>query len=154
MSLTRAERFRAKWLRIRPWRRHSLVLLIAGMVYISLGWTYALTESTAARKQALQVPLSLAPMPVWGAVFVVVGCLAVLSSRWPPASETWGYTAMSSLSALWMMFYVWGMVLGAPSSSLVGAFTWAIIGFMWWAISGLLNPDDLQVKQPPSTDGG
>lgn len=142
----------ARWWALRPWRRHSLVLVVAGVVYLMIGVAYAFTPSTAQRTAALRVPLALMPLGGWGVIFIAVGLLAILSARWPPASESWGYTTLTGLSTLWAMFYVWGMVLGGSSTNLTGACLFALLAFMWWAISGLRNPDELPA--PPLVPGG
>lgn len=132
------------WWALRPWRRHSLVLLVAGVVYVLIGLAYTALPTTGVRGSALRVALAVLPLAAWGIVFIVVGALAIVSSRWPPASETWGYTAMSTLSTLWACFYAFGIALGAPVSNTTGALLWAVIAFLWWAISGLVNPDDMK----------
>jgi hypothetical protein len=137
-----------RWWALRPWRRHSLVLLVAGVVYVMIGVGYIFTPTNPQRQAALHVPLALFPLCVWGSVFIAVGLLAILSARWPPASESWGYTTMSGLSSLWAMFYVWGMIFGGSSTNITGASLFALLAFMWWAISGLRNPDELPAPAP------
>lgn len=128
------------WMALRPWRRHSLVLTVGGLVYALVGWTYIITPPTPSRESSLRIPLTFAPIELWGIVWLLVGLLAVASSRWPPASEKWGYTLLSGLGALWASFYVGGVALGGPFQSLSGALVWALVAFVWWAISGLDNP--------------
>lgn len=124
----------------RPWSRHSLVLVVAGATYMGIGIAYALTDPTS---RELRIPLALTggSLVPWGVVFFAVGLLAILSSRWPPSSETWGYTSMSALSSLWSGFYLWGIVLGAPLSTWSAVAIWGLVSMMWWAIAGLKNPE-------------
>lgn len=129
------------WLELRPWRRHSLVLSVAGAAYIAIGLTYVLATPAPSRTDALEVPLNLAPLSVWGVAWVIVGLLSMLSARWPPASEKWGYSALSGLAAWWAASYLAGVLLGAENQSVSGALVWGLVAFMWWGISGLDNPD-------------
>lgn len=131
---------RARYGRLRPWQRHSLVLAVLGGIYVAIGMTYILAAPTDTRLSTLYVPLSIAPLDFWGWLFAAVGGLSIISSRWPPASETWGYVALSTLSALWASFYLFGIIKGAPNSGLSGALLWGGVAFLWWAISGLQNP--------------
>lgn len=126
---------------LRPWKRHSLVLAVLGTVYVLIGLTYILTEPAPARMSTLRVALTWIPLAGWGVVWILVGLLAILSSRWPPASETWGYIAMSSLAALWASFFAASVALGGGTQALTGALVWYMVAFLWWAISGLKNPD-------------
>lgn len=131
---------------LRPWRRHSLVVLVAGCAYIGIGATYILTEPVASRSSSLALALNLMPMSAWGVVWIAVGTLAIISSRWPPASETWGYSTLSGLSAWWAACYALGVVMGAPSQSASNALLWGLVAFLWWAIAGLWNPDPQHVR--------
>lgn len=135
------------WVGLRPWKRHSLVLLVAGLIFCMIGFSYTVSEVAPARQQALYVALKWMPMPGWGAVFIFAGLLAILSSRWPPISKTWGYMVLTGLSAGWAAFYFVAIVIGeSPIANISGTFSWGLIGFMWWAISGLLNPNDVRLQ--------
>lgn len=135
------------WLQLRPWQRHSLVLAIAGPVYIAVGWIYWSTDAPASRLESLRFAVNIMPLRAWGVLWMVVGVLALVSARWPPASKTWGYSAMSGIAWLWSGAYIVGVTLGnaAPTAMLSGGLVWGLVGFLWWAIAGLSNPDDLAV---------
>ena len=131
------------WLQLRPWRRHSLVLAVAGAVYIAVGAVYISVPLTHDRSAGLALPLHYAPAQVWGVVWVMVGVLAVISTRWPPPNETWGYTILAALAAFWAAAYALSIaLLHAPHSGLSGVLVWALVAFLWWGISGLRNPND------------
>lgn len=133
-----------RWTRLRPWTRHSTVLLVAGLVYIFIGLSYTLAGEGDARKTALAVALSWMPLNVWGYIFMGAGLLSVVSTRWPEFMETWGYMVLTGLSASWAAFYGTGVIfLEAPSTGWTGTFLWGLVAFLWWAISGLLNPGRL-----------
>lgn len=138
---------------LRPWRQHSVVLAVGGGVYFLIGLAYMLTPMTLTRSQALVVPLALADIEVWASMWMLFGALAFASTRWPPASETWGYTAMSSISALWSCFALAGLTFGAPINNIASVLVWALFGFLWWAVSGLRNPDDLLTSGAPTIEG-
>lgn len=129
-----------EFLALRAWQRHSLVLAVAGTVYVLIGVSYILAEAKPTQESSLRLALAWMPLEAWGVVWIVVGLLAILSSRWPPASETWGYTTMTGLSAAWSAFYACGIALGAPVQGLPGVLVWGLVAFLWWAISGLVNP--------------
>lgn len=142
-----------KW-GLRPWRRHSLVVLVAGCVYISVGITYTLSAPVPSRESALAPVLAIMPLQAWGAVWVAVGTLAIISSRWPPASETWGYSTLAGLSAGWGAAYLFGVLSGAANQSLTGAMVWGMMAFLWWAIAGLWNPDEHMLQLSPESSAG
>lgn len=133
---------------LRPWTRHSLVVLVAGFVYIGVGATYSLFDANESRQSSLAVALWFMRIQAWGVVWVAVGALAVISSRWPPASETWGYQALSGLAALWSCVYLFGSFSGG-AQNLSGALVWALVAFLWWAIAGLVSAAPAEPLAPP-----
>lgn len=124
---------------LRPWRTHSLVLAVLGTIYALIGLSYIAAPLTPGRASALRVGLQWMPIDGWGIVFIIVGALGILSSRWPPASETWGYTAFSGLSTLWGLFYALGIPYGSAASNVTAALLWLGVAFLWWGISRLKN---------------
>lgn len=139
-----------EWLALRPWQRHSLVLTVAGIVYIAIGWVYLAVPLTLDRRDGLKLALewSHGHIRPWGVVWVIVGLLAIISTRWPPASKTWGYSVLSALAAMWSGFYLVAVTfLHVPHAGYSGALVWGLVAFLWWAISGLVNPDDVVLNE-------
>lgn len=135
-----------KWIGLRPIRTHSVVLTVAGFVYIAIGITYLSADPTFQRLQALKYALNIIDYNTWGFVWIFVGVLSVVSSRWPPVSETWGYMLLTGQASAWALFFAASIVFGnSPQSNWTGVFSWGLLAFMWWAISKLVNPEVLKV---------
>ncbi len=129
------------WLQLRIWQRHSLVLTVAGLCYIAIGASYLIHDPDGPRAKSLVVVLEHAPMEFWAGIFMVVGMLAILSSRWPLISELWGYAVLTGLSGGWAAAFATGIFLvDRPMANVSSTITWTIVAFLWWSISGLLNP--------------
>lgn len=129
------------WWGVRPFERHSLVLLVAGAIYVCIGISYLIAEPTPARVEALKYATRLFDYNEWGWSFVLVGSMSLISARWPPVSEKWGYFALTGQTSAWAAFYLSGVVFGGTPLSNISAFmSWGLIAFMWWGISGLVNP--------------
>ena len=145
MSPTRKARFKRRFLGIRPWTRHSLVLLIAGTVYVGIGFVYLGTPERGSTWESLNIAREWFTLDHWGYFWMVTGILAMISSKWPPVAEKWGYMALTGLAAAWGAFYMLGVIFGPNSigSAAVGL-VWWLIGFMWWAISGLVSPEEIK----------
>lgn len=150
MSPTRKARFKRRFVGVRPWMRHSLVLMVAGIVYTTIGVSYILAEPNPSRERSLVVALDKLPFEAWGGIFIFCGALAVLSSRWPPVAETWGYMVLTGLSAGWSATYATGVIFKHTGwTNMSGALLWGLMGFMWWAVSGLVNPGQAIVIVEP-----
>lgn len=150
MDSVPAKRLRRDLLRttlwgLRPWKRHGLVLLVAGLVFVGIGTSYILAEPTPARAKALYLALMWLPVETWGGIFMFAGFLSIISSRWPPVSKTWGYMVLTGLSAGWATFYLVDILFfDSPWTNISGTLSWGLVAFMWWAISGLRNPGEEQ----------
>lgn len=129
---------------MRPIRTHSVVLMVAGFAYIAIGLTYLTADPTYAKLEALKFAINWLSYNDWGYVWILVGLLSIVSSRWPPVSETWGYTVLTGQAAAWALFYAAGVAFAdAPVANFSAVLSWGLIGFMWWAISRLVNPEVL-----------
>ena len=137
------------FLGLRPWKRHSFILAVAAVIYVMYGLTMIIQEPSPHRASGLALALRWMDLYYWGWVWVIIGMLTFISTRWPPASETWGYSAMAGLSALWGGFYALSMLfLQAPATGMIGMLIWTLVAFVWWGISGLRNPEDHLVPIP------
>lgn len=132
-----------EWLVFRPWERHSLVLMVGGLVYVAVGASFLSSAPLGERRAlTLKVALNIMPIQHWSWLFIACGLLAMASSRWPTFSDSWGYIVLTGLSSGWSAMYFGGYFLGeAPSANTSYGLIWGLMAFMWWAISGLVNPD-------------
>jgi len=136
-----------KWLILRPWRRHSLVLTISGFVYIIYGVNVSTWSLYGPRAQGVQVALDfINNMEFWGFMWIAIGTIAVISSRWPNMSEKWGYSALIGWAAGWSATYFAGLfVSGNSVAEAGGGLVWALVAYLWWSVAGLVNPDNIIV---------
>lgn len=139
-------RIKREYWGFRPWKRHSTILMVVGILYVLIGFLYIVSEPSKGRERALAVVLQIAPVQFWGGLFMLAGTLAMISSKWPPISATWGYMVLTGLSAGWAATYLMSILFfNAPPVNSTQVLLWGILAFMWWAISGLLNPDKTAV---------
>lgn len=134
------------WLSLRPWQRHSLVLTMGGLIYIGIGFSFFNIDSlTYEQSRSIAIALRMWSLNVWGFYFVMAGITAIVSSRWPQFSETWGYISLTGLSAAWSSIYILGYFLAdGPNSNISAGLIWGMMAFMWWAVSGLQNPPHIR----------
>ena len=131
-----------RWWGLRPWRRHSTILMVVGILFMFVGYAYISAPASEMRERSLHVILQWAPLQFWGSLFIAAGALAVVSTRWPPLTETWGYMVVTGLSAGWAATYLTGILFfHAPASGWTQVFLWGVLAFMWYAISGFPNPE-------------
>lgn len=131
-----------RFFKLRPWQRHSLVLMVSGLFYIFLGFSMiSLGEVSFQRQEALVIPLRYMPYSYWGVVFVIAGLLAVASSRFTVVLDSWGYGVLTGMASGWSAAYFFGVLIeGASPNNVVYSLVWGLLAFMWVAISGLDNP--------------
>lgn len=137
-----------RWWGFRPWKRHSTILMVVGFLFVLIGLGYAFAPRTEGRLSSLKVILQVAPMEFWGFLFIVVGIMAMLSAKWPPFAESWGYMVLTGMSSGWATTYLLGWAFfDSPATNLGQTLVWGILAFMWWAISGLPNPERSAVER-------
>lgn len=138
-----------RWWGLRPWKRHSTILMVVGVLYALIGFLYMNAPPSRGREVALAAILQVAPMEFWGSLFIATGFMAIVSSRWPPLTATWGYMVLTGMSSGWSAAYLLSSIFyHAPwSTNSTQIFLWGILAFLWWAISGLLNPDTTAVTE-------
>lgn len=141
--------------KLRPFTRHSLVLLVSGFMMFVYGFLIHTWAPDGPRAASIGIALQIAPLSFWGALWGATGFFAMLSSMWPAAYEKWGYALLTAGSSGWSAVYLTGLfVPGNDLGELTGAVIWGLIGFLWWAVAGLINPDKVVVVfEPESTDG-
>lgn len=134
---------------LRPWKRHSIVVTVGGLVYIAFGLMIILTwTDDGPRANNMSAGLLVAPMDFWGYLTIWSGLMAVVSSRWPAFHERWGYIALTGNAGVWGAIYLGGLFFDANAmSEATAGLLWGLIGFMWWGISGLMNPDKVVVVE-------
>ena len=140
-AVRRKESLKRRYWGTRPWTRHSLVLMVAGLVYLAIGVAYFNAVVPPDREVAIQAGLEITSIRGWGIIFMLCGLCSIISSKWPPISEKWGYTVLTGLSAAWAAVYGLSIIFKhSPITNVTTFLLWNLVAFMWWAISGLLNP--------------
>lgn len=128
------------WYYFKPWNRHGLILSVAGPLYIAIGVMFTIQPPSATREENLKMALVLLPYAGWGIVFIIVGCVTIISARWPAAPKSLGYSVLTGLSAAWAGFHIFGGISADNAVYIASGFAWALAAFMWWAVSGLVAP--------------
>lgn len=118
--------------------RHSLILVVAGLSFVALGWSIQQYQPGGYRYQALSVAREVMSLSSWGYVFIALGLLVTIVAHWPNIGRVWGYTILTGLSLAWSMFYFLGAFSAAHlGDNLSSGIVWGLQAFVWWAISGL-----------------
>lgn len=126
------------------WTRHSIVLSVAGAIYVVIGLAFFLAPKGTDKAPSLKTAVRFLSLNGWGAVFVVCGVLALLAAFSTLGHKTWGYMVLTGLSSGWATLYVAAVVFEhAPVVSLISALTWTLLAFVWWGVSGLISPEHL-----------
>lgn len=129
------------FLSLKPWTRHGSILLVAGLTYIITGIVYVFHTPSESQAEALYFALNLMPLDWWGVGFITAGTMALVSSRWPSWSKSWGYAVLTGWTAAWSAFYFAGATLTDAKVVYFGtASVWALQAFLLWGVSGLVSP--------------
>lgn len=131
-----------EWNRLRPFQAHSKVLVVAGLAYALYGTLLVTASHDTDRLRSISWVLHWIPLTAWGIAWWVVALTAITSARWPPASETWGYSVMAGFSYMWGSLYLLGWLLhGQPIASVGATLIWWLFAYIWIGVSALVNPE-------------
>ena len=132
---------------VRPWTRHSSILVVASVVYILVGVNYINVDVNPTNNRNFGAAVAVFPLYIWGFMFVVVGASSIFSVFWPPVRKNWGYIALTGISALWAGVYaVTYITLDGPLLTMSSSILWALMAFFWWAVSGLVDAREIRAR--------
>ncbi len=119
--------------------RRGAYLLSTSLLYTVHGVLYLSLEPTPGLRAVLRVPLTIAPLWCWGAVWLLAAAAAAGSAFLPgPHADRWGFYALSIISSFWAMSYLATVLLGSATS----AFGGGLLGCVSYAsISGSVVRD-------------
>lgn len=124
------------------WTRHSMVLLGAGAIYISIGVSYLTSGPLVKKAPSLKVALQVIPLEGWAAIYITVGLLAFLAAFLKFQYKVYGYMVLSALSCAWAFFYVMAILFeGAPKATWIVALIFTLLAYIWITVSGLVSPE-------------
>lgn len=127
------------------WTRHSLILMIAGLMYAAIGYAFIVSPGYVGKDPSLKSALRLMTLDQWGLVYICCGVLAMISAFSSIGKKVWGYMVLTAISAAWAFLYVMSVVSGgAPKLTLLSSLLWLMLAFIWWAVSGLLSPEHVK----------
>lgn len=129
----------------RHWTRHSLVLIVAGLIYVGIGYAFIVSPGYVGKDPSLKSALRVFSLDGWGVVYICTGALAMISAFSPIGKKAWGYMILTGLSSAWAVLYAMSVIFGdAPGITLLSGLIWFLLAFIWWAVSGLLSPEHVK----------
>ena len=135
------------------WTRHSLVLTVAGLIYVGMGYGFIVAPGYVGKDPSLHTALRLMTLDEWGGLYIFVGALALSAAHFPVGKKTWGYMVLTALSSAWAALYLLSVISGgAPKITLLSSLLWLLLAFIWWAVSGLLSPEYIEKLMPHAPD--
>lgn len=129
---------RERWGTLRPWTQREVIPVLLGLIWVTIGTSYCLDPLSMKATHALVMPLSLMPIQGWGSAFVFVGILAIVSSRWPPHQDTWGYVVLAASSAWWACSYLVGFIF-TGGNGWTGFAVWFVLCALIWSVNTALE---------------
>lgn len=121
--------------------RRGAFLILFGVIYLLLGFSYVATPETPAVRVALKLALRVAPLWAYGLMWLVAGAVAVISGVFlSPARDATGFMCAVIAPTLWAFVYLAAWVDHDTSRAWVSAAVFAAIGGAVSVVSGMANP--------------
>jgi hypothetical protein len=145
----------APFLKRSLWRvgRRGTFLVMMGLLYCTLGYSYGFTPLPPFTVQQLEGPISLARwlpfvestkgcLQVWGALWIASGATAIIAAWWPPGRDDIGFHALWVFSSVWAVLNIIGEFMGAERAGIVGVI-FGIYAITVLLVSGMVDPPPL-----------
>ncbi|MGW1252522.1 hypothetical protein [Streptomyces sp. NPDC002535] len=99
-------------------------LLIAGVAWINYG-SGLLADPRFGTARGASALVSLAPLAVWGWVWIVTGVASCAASVLRSAKDWWGWVCAAAMPAIWAVAYTGARMLGEFPQGWYSGVTWA-----------------------------
>jgi len=127
--------------------RRSLVLLVFGVLYVLIGFTYLgqAAEITASPAAALsyRAHLQLMPLDVWAWLFLGAGAAGIvggLTMRHPL-----GYGALMVMATWWGAEFIGSAIVTGYGRAILGALVWIALSAALLIIAGWPDPTEVRI---------
>lgn len=132
--------------------RRGVFLVLFGGVYLLIGYSY-LTVAASSRllvKHALRLALNVAPLPVYGWLWITAGTVAVISGLFTITSprRPIGFTAAVVMPALWTVVYFAAWIDGDVPRGWVSALLFGLLAAAVWVVAGMSDPHEFMKVNP------
>lgn len=117
--------------------RRGAFLLLFAVVYGGIGVAYLSFPLPAPTRGSLRMVLAVAPIAVWGWVWIASAAVAVICAFGDsPRKDRWGFGAMSVMSAVWSANYVYAGITSAGGLTFARG---AVGALLYGALSGAIT---------------
>lgn len=121
--------------------RRGAFLILFGVVYLLLGFSYATTPVTPVMRTTLKLALNVAPLWVYGLMWLAAGTVAVISGAFlSPVRDAAGFVCAVIAPTLWAAVYLAAWVDHDAPRMWVAAALYAAVAGAVSVVSGMANP--------------
>ena len=118
--------------------RRGAILLCYGTVWALYG--YAQIVSPQPDQRGLTAALELMPLDAWGALWVAIGIVALVSA-WLPQGRDWvAFLLLPLMVVPWIVSYLIAWIVGDFPRGWVATLVWAAIAVPVWVVAGWREP--------------
>lgn len=119
--------------------RRSAFLILFGTAYIFIGLSYIVSPVTESQHRQMAWILSLLPLSVLGALWVICGLIAVHTglTRW---HKEYGFGSLSGIGLFWGGLYAFGLIHHFSSAGVRGWLIWWLVSAAVHIVAGLADP--------------
>ena len=132
--------------------RRGLFLVLFGAVYLLIGYSYLTVSQTSQPlvKHALRLALNVAPLTVYGWLWVAAGGLAAVSGLFTITSSRRpiGFIAAVVMPSLWTLVYLAAWIDGDVPRGWVSALLFGLLAAAVWVVAGMPDPHEFPKAKP------
>jgi hypothetical protein len=117
--------------------RRGACLIFLAIIFLAIGQGYLLHPDSLSRVSLdnLHYALVIAPVPLWGALWIICGCVDMLAAFWKKF-EPIAFGASALFSLVWGLSYLASTIGGYGERAYVGAVTYCAVAAFIQILSG------------------
>lgn len=129
--------------------RRGAFLVLFGAVYLLVGYSYLTLSpvSVVAVRRSLHLALNVAPLTVWGWVWIAAGAAAVVCGVFCVGRKGAGFATAVVMPALWAGVYLAGWLNNDIPRGWVSAAIYAALAGGVATVAGMSDSDELGVHR-------
>ena len=121
-------------------------LILFGVVYLLLGYSYLSVQVTPVVKHALHLALSIAPLDVYAWAWIISGALCVLAGVLSPRRKPLGFAVAMLMPALWSIVFAAGWVNGDTPRGWTTAIVFAALAGAVGVVAGMQDSGEMGLR--------
>lgn len=134
---------RRTYMMLKPFGVRGLVLSTLGVLWVLIGvsgLTVGLSPLSVLTIDYMLDELFFLNTVTVSAAWIATGIMGIITSRWPPYQDSWGFFFLAPMPMFWALLHLVGAIFHGPILGVLVTVVYAVMCVLLWGISKLEDP--------------